>query len=332
MKTKNLTNIDIAVALVPLIIGMFVQNSVITLFGAVLLVRALLPKPLIFNPSTLPQSFISLESEQKKQALDYAWNSAKREMDSIPAKTIIRTIIGFSLWGIAFLSGIVMLLAMVRRLENENIIGFYIFIFSLAVVSLASYFALKKNVQAKHALKEETHNAKMNKRLTLLAKRFINSHVKNWVNEIKSTQIDQGVLEIAHSTPDHTYTLYSEDTVLFSEQKMPASVLHLTYVLVGQYMTVVDKIQIDIRKISYNYVLEDSPALPSQNKNLYSSEEFHYKDMIEIGYKSEQDNRTFGKLFISLVNGTHKEYPTSKSYVENLFTDVRARVREAKLG
>jgi len=323
-KTSQPASLQYIIALAPLIVGIGLQNGFITLIGAILLIRALLPNKPTLATKVLPQSFLALNRTQRKQSLDYAWNNTKRAIDSIPGKTISAGIMVTLASIMAVITGIVMLFAI-----RED---FGIFFFFLIVSSLFSYVALSKKIKSKYAQEEDMHYAKVNKHLARLAQRFISTHVKDWVNDIKDKQIDKGVLEIAHTEPDKIYTLYSEDIALFSENKMPAKVLHLTYILVGKYMTVIDKISIDIRKISYLYLQDDSPVLPEQDINLFNSEEFHYKDMIEIGYKGAQNNSISGHLFISLVNATQKEYPTSKCYVENLFTDVRTRVREVKLG
>jgi len=261
------------------------------------------------------KDFFNLDADSRKEALDYVWFDAEKFAAFSPKKPFLLKLLSIMFGLIAFALGA---LAFIGILNGAKFNSFVI-IFALAMFFL--FLTLMINSKAKRT-----------EHLKKSAKNFLsNSRVQGWIDTIKKEQIDDGVLQISQSNPDEIYVLFSEDIEFLAELDMPPKTLSLTYILVGEYISVVDKIQIDIKKISYLYVDKDNPTLPRINTANWNSEEFYYKDIIEIGLKGNDKNDALGHLFISLSSGATKEYPTVKRNTEKLFIDVRSRIREAKL-
>jgi len=261
------------------------------------------------------KDFFNLDANSRKEALDYLWFDAEKFAAFSPKKPFLQKLLSVVFGITAFSLGA---LAFIGILNGAKFDGFVI-IFALAMFFL--FLMLMINSKAKRT-----------EHLKKSAKNFLsNSRVQEWIDTLKKEQIDGGVLNISQSNPEETYVLASEDIEFLSETDMPPKTLSLTYVLVGKYMSVVDKIQIDIKKISYLYVEQDNPSLPKISTSDWNSEEFHYRDIIEIGLKGNEENDVVSHLFISLSSGATKEYPTVKRDTERLFVDVRRRIREAKL-
>ena len=194
---------------------------------------------------------------------------------------------------------------------------------------------MKQRLKAQYAAIQEKDEREKRKILQNLAIDFVVKNIASWIRFCKESYIDKNVVQIADLKPEKQYTLYSVDYATFSDRRMPPQKISLTYILVDEYISIIDNIVIDIYKISYSFVNKDTMDCYCTTKEEWNNNEFHYQDIVEIGYKSSSEDTTesgnTGYVFINLVNGTTKEYPASKKYIENLFTDVRARVRKSKL-
>lgn len=304
--------------------------EIIALVVAFAILIFFLPKRKNLSLKGIPDTFLDLSPELRKQALSYAWNIGTKVLDNLPIKSFKLTLIQLINIVAILILGVLTLACFL----GKGPVGLFILLLSLTFIFL--YLFLKEKLEIEYAIETEQFERLQGEKLATIASTFVNENVESWVKDIRTNRVDNGILEVADITPENIYALYSSDASVFSDGRMPDSSLNLTFILVGKYLIVIDKIYIDIKKISYSYICKDTPTLEYvSEKDDWNSEEFYYQDVVEIGYKPKDEgtaNIEFGgNLFISLANGTLKEYPTSKKHIGSLFTDIRSRVREAKL-
>jgi hypothetical protein len=303
---------------------------------------------------SLPNSFLELNSELRKKALDFAWTIGLARVVSIPIRTTFLTVLKFiSLFGVSMISLIFIILTLVtltacgERGENsyssetcekltEKREG-YIFFYWLGISGICCYYIFEAT--RLKAIKEEEEKAKYNQKLKDLAVRFIQSNYQTWINEMDKIAKSQSLKE-AKVDPKHTFILFSSD---FSIQpsEMPPRKLSVTYIFSDGFISIVSNIVFDILQTSYSYVFYDTPEFSITSHDNWTIEEFHYKDIVELTYKPVEtpsesiktptgEYPVAGYLIIKLVNGSKKEYPTTKKDATNFIDLAREKVREAK--
>ncbi len=314
-------------------------NKIVVLIFAVLFILNIRKKEKEIILFELPNHFLMLSPDMREQALNYAWNTSKKLSDNVPRlKTISTTLTRISLIVVMAILGIFSLMTFISG--HSVVWSISIFIF---VLLLYLYNRIKS--ESDFNLEQDELEREMRNGLVSLVVGFTNENIKFWIEEIEKKYIENSTLEVADIQPEKTYILYSFNLEILASNLMPSKSLNLTCIFLEKYITVISGIEIDIKKITYSFINKDEPSYFVNSKNDWSSEEFHYQDIVEIGYKSiensvrkvdsikvenaESDQQ--GMLFISLVNSTNKEYPTAKKDIGNLFVDVRSRVRQSKV-
>jgi hypothetical protein len=273
-----------------------------------------------------PNSFLELNSKPRKKALDFAWKWTKSM--SILLRKVLKFlwVLGAGVIGYLIISPLIIPIAQYeanRTLAGvgEAYSGLY-FSYGLGLIAIYSYY-----------------RDKYNQKLKDLAVRFVQSNYQTWINEMDKIAKSQSLKE-AKVDPKHTFTLFSSEfSILLFE--MPPKKLSVTYIFSNGFISIVSNIAFDILQTSYSYVRKDTPDFFITSHDNWRIEEFHYKDIVELTYKpaetpSESIKTPTGKypvdgyLIIKLVNGSKKEYPTTKKGATNFIDLAREKVREAK--
>ena len=313
-------------------------NKIVILIFAIFFILNIRKKKINIQEIILPNHFLLLSSENRKHALDYAWDISTKISNDLPR---LKTVKGYLGQRITYA-----LLALVGAISLFSLLSLHsiIFLISIIIFILILYKHSSIKIKNEYQLEIESRERDKRNKLVNLAVSFINENIKIWIKDIEKKHINTFTIEVADNIPEKTYILYSYNIEILANNLMPPTSIYLTHVFIEKYITIISNIVIDIKKTTYSLIDKDEPLYFLNSKNDWNSEEFHYKDIIEIGYKpignnvKQVDSIKFendediqrGTLFISLVNSTTKEYPTAKKGIENLFTDIRKRVRLSK--
>lgn len=304
-------------------------------------------RPFEVNPLTLklPSSFLGLSSQLRKRALDFAWILGLEPTSSLPYKLAFRKILSGILLIISIILIFFIFIFSIEFLfkssdyinENKNIILFFLTFFIISLFLLYKYFSLKKlNAQT---AEEDEAKANYNEGLKRLAITFIQERYQSWIDEMDQIAKLQAqtVSEVKNAS---SFTLFSYEFSL-TPSGMPSKKLGVTYIFSNGFISVVSNVVFDLLETSYSYVNSDTPTLSLNSPDAWYTEEFHYRDVIECNYKpadnssnsvkfSDKEFPVDGILTLNLVNGSIKEYPTTKKTVSNFLTLAREKIRSSK--
>jgi len=292
----------------------------------------------------LPDYFLKLNSQLRKSALDLAWKFGYKEISSLPISSTARKIFSALLGLIAIIINVFLVIGAIflltRPLEyfehrkgGEGLIVAYV----IGILLLIAFFrSIKK---AKIASANDQEQKEYNSILQKLGVQFVQDNVAEWISSMDNQTRPIAVKE-SSTKPESTFFLSSRDFSLKSSG-MPSNKLGITYIFSNGYMSAVSNIIFDIKQTSYSYVDSDSPTFYINQSQDWTIEEFHYKDVVEFNYKPKESTSTTvksaetnypidGYLHLGLVNGSQKEYPTSKKDVSNFLTLAREKVRSSK--
>ena len=284
---------------------------------------------------TLPTDFFQLSSTERKKSLDFAWNlidelSIQKDEIYHYSKRYIKLLLSLIPLAIALLL-ILPLIVYDNHKDSTWTTMFFIFVFFFTLAVYIRYRTIKNKQKEKiieQQLKEQHiyHNT-----LKKLAKKFIIKYYPTWIKTVQEQYINKKIKDLIDTKYENIYTLFSYD---YTQHKgiMPPKEIYLTYILTNEnYITIISNIKIDIKNNSYQYINSDSPTVIVPNKNEWNIKEFFYKDIIELDYLNEKNSNDKGNLLVGLVNGSKYKYPTLKKYTQNLFIDVREKMRKNKI-
>jgi len=305
-------------------------------------------RPFEVNPLTLklPSSFMGLSSQLRKRALDFAWKLGLEQASSSPYKSAFMKILSVILLIVSIILIFFTIIISIEFLfkssdyinKNKNTIIFLLIFFLISFWLLYKYFSLKKLIA--QTAEEDEAKINYNESLKRLAIAFIQEQYQSWIDkmdQIAKLQA-QTVSEVKNTT---SFTLFSYEFSL-TPSGMPSTKLGVTYIFSNGFISVVSNIIFDLMQTSYSYVDSDTPTFSLNSPDAWCTEEFHYKDVIECNYKPADNssnsikfsNKEFpvdGILTLSLVNGSIKEYPTTKKTVSNFLTLAREKIRSSKI-
>ena len=283
---------------------------------------------------TLPKDFFQLSSTERKKSLDLAWNfidNLSMQKDKIyhHSKKYIQKLLAGIFISIALF--FFLLLINARDKDSTWDTMFFIFIFFFTLWLYFSYRMIKNKQKEKIIEQQLKEQNIYNNTLKKLAKKFIIKYYPTWIKTVQEQYINKKIKDLINTKYENIYTLFSYDYRQHKEI-MPPKNIYLTYILTNEnYITIISNIKIDIKNNSYQYINSDSPITIVPNKNEWNIKEFFYKDIIELDYLNEKNSDDKGNLLVGLVNGSKYKYPTLKKYTQNLFIDVREKMRKNKI-
>lgn len=298
-----------------------------------------------YDGISLPDHFLKLNSQQRKKALDFAWKFGYKNISSLPISSGLRKIgtiflglLTIIINGLSVYGSILILSQSLEFVEKKTKgVWFAIILYSIGILLLLGFFrSLRK---AKESSLKDKAEKEANEKLQKLGIQFVQENVSEWILAMDQQTRPKAINE-SSTKPDATFFLASQDLSLRSSG-MPSKMLGVTYIFSNGYMSAISNIVFDIEQTSYSYVDSQSPVFHTNKPQDWTIEEFHYKDVIEFNYKPKESGTTTvksaesnfpidGYLHLGLVNGSKKEYPTSKKDVSNFLSLAREKVRATK--
>ena len=297
----------------------------------------------------LPNQFLELPSNLRKRALDFAWALGLEQASSIPFATVAKKagsgcLIAFT--EILFiLSTFFLVMVWVQAYSKDSdpentwavFLVFSVMQFTFALVMLDGYYSRKKSVA--QTWEEDKAKAQYNKCLKHLGIAFVQENSNGWVDAMDRMATMQAQKE-SDVTDPHSFSLFSHDFSL-TPSGMPHKKLGVTYIFSNGFISIVSNVIFDLTATSYSYVDSDSGSFVISGSESWSTEEFHYQDVVECNYGPFEDdsnvlksaNKDYpidGYLTLGLVNGSKKHYPTTKKAVANFLIIAREKVRSSK--
>jgi hypothetical protein len=308
-----------------------------------LIYRGMRPFSITASKYPLPDSFLKLKSDLRRQSLDFAW---KEKAFSLPWASMGKQVrsVFLLIFLIVPLLFFVILIGLRELFETNKpdqwgICGicWWLFFYGLALLSLHKYFSLKVLIAI--AKEEYKANAQYNEDLRKLGVDFVQSQCQKWITQM-DTFAGEKALKESQAKPQSKFTLFSYEFSLFPSE-IPKKKLGVTYIFSNSFMVIVADIVFDLKGTSYSYVDSDNPTLHLNSADNWSIREFHYRDIVEVSYKpsdsatdtvktSGREYPVEGFLFLGLVNGSKEQFPTTKRDASNLLTVVRDKVRLTK--
>lgn len=290
----------------------------------------------------LPNTFLELDFNSRKQALDFSWLIGSEKLSSFPIQTIAKSSSSAVFLNIAFSLILLDVIFFANRLtkcpsySNNGVIAILI-LFSFPIFFLHKYYSSKSELAQVEM--DENFKAKANKKLKCLGQTFVHDNYLQWIEETDKIAKQRALQEI-QSHPDNDFTLFSANFAI-TPSNMPPTKYGVTYLFSNGFISVVSNIMFDIKTTSYTYTSENVPTFILNSSDDWSIEEFHYQDVVEVNYNPasiapetiKNKNAEYpveGILTLSLVNASKKEYPTTKNNSASFIVLAREKVRLAK--
>ncbi len=305
-------------------------------------------RPFTIDPRSvsLPSTFLSLPLEFRRKALDFAWKLGLEPVSSIPFATLGKKassallLVGAMIFivPIALFGLVNLLMPTDQNATTDGGTMFALLIaYSIPLLLLYNYYSRKKVIAQSE--EEDRTKAKLNERLKDLAIAFVHENFQGWIDEMDRMTKSQAQTE-SHVNGATSFTLFSSDFSLVPSG-MPSKKLGVTYLFTNGFISVVSNIVFDLMQTSYSYADASAPVFSISPNDAWSTEEFHYRDVVECNYQpahNDSDSVKFsdkefpvdGFLALGLVNGSKKQYATTKNAVSNFLTLAREKVRAAK--
>jgi hypothetical protein len=177
---------------------------------------------------------------------------------------------------------------------------------------------------------------------------FVWENYESWLKGMTDLGGEKARQEASVSENFKCFTMYSVEPNT-STSGMPESSLQVMYVFSNGFISLVSDMFLNTKDTSYSLVTSDQPSL-CINAGQLRLEEFHYRDIVEVQYNllsslsdasaSVNSNATShnavtarraeGELCITLVTGTRKTYPSTRSGVSSFLETTRQKMREVK--
>ena len=302
--------------------------------------------PVGFN---LPKTFLKLASHLRERALQLAWDLGLEQVSSVPYATIVRKTASGAL--LTFASLLILLWFFLALLALQMASGtsaiddgvWAIDLVLLIIVSVPSFFLLhtyySQQKSDAQAVLDDGTKATYNLNLKQLGIVFVQENAQAWIDEMDGRARLQAQKE-SQVTNHDTFVLFSHDFSL-TPSGMPSKKLGVTYIFSNGFVSIVSNVIFDIMQTSYSYVESDSGSFFVNAPETWSTEEFHYRDVVECNYvagdslsdsvkTSDREYPVDGHLTLGLISGSRKHYPTTKKAVSNFLTLAREKVRSSK--
>jgi len=310
---------------------------------------------------SLPSTFLELDAVHRKRSLDLAWRSVPEEVAVSTFRTVstkVGIVVSSSfmgLFGLLFLASVGL---HVELAKNELDISSFSPLLSYSLAYASLYISLRINEKASRALARRLGLESYEDQLRLLSATFVRNQYQNWFSDVRAMGLYQAT-NTWNVTPEHTFLLTSNEGFPLNFW-MPYRVQRMTFIFSNGYVSVISNVKWDVYATTYSLVGEDAPSYCLSDPGTWSTEEFHYRDVVEVTYvpgpqtvpgqenfftkvlkqqsarmitntPQESEPPAEGYLVLGLVNGQRKEYPTGRDAVASFLTVARERVRVLKM-
>ncbi|AFM26051.1 zinc ribbon domain-containing protein [Desulfomonile tiedjei] len=268
------------------------------------------------SPERLPDSFLDLNTANRKLALNLMWSTglglASREAAAAGSTLMARygvpwggwlgKILVFIIGGWSWFGGIGMCVAIagavVKPAPNDQVTdipwmflaaaGILMFgAFVIACYHFVSFFVDRLLGFVLKAEKTAHHSAAHHQNLKQLAISFIGSAYGKWFEEMKRIAQTMALSE-AGMKPESSFLLFSHPTAL-EPNGIPIKRNAGTYIFSNGHVTAVSNVIFDMEATSYTLVEEDVPTYSVSKPDTWNTDEFHYQDVVEVTYMASQE-------------------------------------------
>jgi len=189
-------------------------------------------------------------------------------------------------------------------------------------------------------------------RLQELGVTFVRESYESWRKGMAAQGEAKARSEAAVSEKFASFVVYSTEATI-PKSGMPDPWLQVMYIFSNSFISLVSNVILDTRSTSYSLVNSDQPSWRVHTDQI-NLDEFHYRDIVEVEYNllppappisaspgvsappvnakpsTTPIRKAEGELCITLVAGTRKTYPSTRSGVSSFMRTAREKMREAK--
>lgn len=297
----------------------------------------------------MPPGFLKLDKIRRTKALSLYWKFGYKELAAVPIRSGANLLFSiFSLLIFMFFALLVLVTILVQSKKGDiNLIWetgemgtVFVFMMLLGTLFFAAFQRGLKERRESLALEES--DKKENTILHAMAAEFIQDNYNLWVDKMLDI-VKQDAITLLNLVKTKTFVLTSSKLAInYTTRSVPVPPkLLVTFIFSNGFVSTASGIILDVRKTSEGYKDSDELNLCYTHKDEIETDEFHFKDIVEISYepaaatnKTEYaDNEEIpieGFLKLGLVNGSRKKYPSTKNSVAEFINLSREKVRENK--